>query len=647
MYNQKKTVLNDAAADSGQGRGEGKSHMKTIRYALPILMMLLVLSACGTPEARQADVRAHDGVIDISQIDLDEIETIRLDGDWSFYSGQIIDPGGFETAVPTGYYNVPEYWTKYAGLNLPAKMDATYRLVIHTDEDSRALSIRTPEIYTEYALWINGISVERTGSFADRTIRYLHPEVYDFDTDGQDVEIVLQIRNDVHANAGIGQSLRLGTPQSIQRSSGFGAAGDLIIITFCVSAGLYHLVYFLFRRKDIEFLYFSILCVASAIRTLFSNETLIMRVLPELAFSMGSRILTLTVPVIVLSSLLYTYNLFRDDAPKVAAIALFSVSGLYALMVLTLPPSIYSSVFYIYLVTLLADFAFAIYVSATAMVRKRSAAVYYVIGSAFLIVGGVIDSLAFNQALQSMYVLSLCLCVFIVAQTALLAKRYSDGHRQVEKLSDNLEASHEQLMITETAFLNAQMKPHFVYNALNTIAECCLTDPYEAEHLILSLSSYLRGTLDFENLGGVIPLKKEIELVRAYVSIERARFDNISVDFYIDTGIDAVLLPPLTLQPLVENAIKHGVRKMERGGSVAVRIRQQTGRIVFEVADNGIGFGDKDPDSVLMGPSANSGVGLYNIHTRLTRYFGSGLSIRSNPGEGTLISFEIPFKEHN
>ncbi len=105
---------------------------------------------------------------------------------------------------------------------------------------------------------------------------------------------------------------------------------------------------------------------------------------------------------------------------------------------------------------------------------------------------------------------------FIALQVVLLAKRYAEAFRHAELLSNDLQISLDKLKNAETAFLSAQMKPHFLYNALTTIAEKCETDPKKAGKLILSLSKYLRRTLDYDNLSGLVSLKKELELVKAY-----------------------------------------------------------------------------------------------------------------------------------
>jgi len=193
----------------------------------------------------------------------------------------------------------------------------------------------------------------------------------------------------------------------------------------------------------------------------------------------------------------------------------------------------------------------------------------------------------------------------------------------------------------ELAFLHAQIKPHFLYNALNTIAEYCETEPHEAGKLIISLSKYLRGTLDFENISSFVTVEKELSLVKAYLDIERARFDKLEVALDVDDEL-SVSLPPLTLQTLVENAVKHGVTKLVTGGKVTISVKQLANGVLFTVEDNGVGMDLEKLDLSSKSTEKRSSIGLYNINTRLLKLYGRGLILESTLGIGTKASFIIP-----
>lgn len=193
----------------------------------------------------------------------------------------------------------------------------------------------------------------------------------------------------------------------------------------------------------------------------------------------------------------------------------------------------------------------------------------------------------------------------------------------------------------EIAFLHAQIKPHFLYNALNTIAEFCLKDPEEACDLIISLSKYLRGTLDFSNLGNLVSIDKELALVKAYLKIEKARFPELKIEFDTEENID-VQLPPMTLQVIVENAVKHGVLHREEGGLVKIVIKQVANGTEVSVENEGEGIPADQIDEIMNTPKAEGSIGLYNVNTRLLKMYGEGLSFSYTGSVWFKVSFLIP-----
>ncbi|MNB73923.1 Autoinducer 2 sensor kinase/phosphatase LuxQ [compost metagenome] len=195
---------------------------------------------------------------------------------------------------------------------------------------------------------------------------------------------------------------------------------------------------------------------------------------------------------------------------------------------------------------------------------------------------------------------------------------------------------------TEIAFLQAQIKPHFLYNALNAIISVCPDDPDKATDLLLDLSMYLRSSFDFQNRGQTVPVEKELELVRSYLALEKARFDDrLNIEFDLPERIRE-LIPPLSIQPIVENAVNHGLMQKEAGGTVTLSIRLLARQLVVAVTDDGIGMSQERIAEVLSEERTEGGIGLRNIQRRLLKIYGTGLIIESVPGSGTRISYAIP-----
>ena len=205
------------------------------------------------------------------------------------------------------------------------------------------------------------------------------------------------------------------------------------------------------------------------------------------------------------------------------------------------------------------------------------------------------------------------------------------------QLSAQLQLS--ELHSATTTALQAQMEPHFVFNALNTIASFIRTEPERARRLVLAFADHLRSRL--ARPGEFITLEEELRHVGSYLDLEQARFGS-QLQVTIDADRDAlrVRLPPLLVQPLVENAIKHG--KTDRPLHVIVRGRVRRGRLRVTVRDDGRGIAREVIDRVLEpGVGDGTGLGLANVNLRLTAHYGAGVRLRSFPF-GTIVRLEVP-----
>jgi two-component system sensor histidine kinase LytS len=193
----------------------------------------------------------------------------------------------------------------------------------------------------------------------------------------------------------------------------------------------------------------------------------------------------------------------------------------------------------------------------------------------------------------------------------------------------------------ELTALRAQIKPHFLFNALNAIMSLTRTDPDKARTLLQELSVVLRN--GFKNNEPFIPLADELRFIDAYLNIEKARFpDKLKVEMCVDESL-SLNLPPLILQPLVENAVKHGIQKKQGPGVLRVEIKRVGDELNFLVADDGVGMPVDQKDEKDSISDENSGIGLTNVKERLMSIYKRELNILSKPNEGTQIRFSIPY----
>lgn len=201
---------------------------------------------------------------------------------------------------------------------------------------------------------------------------------------------------------------------------------------------------------------------------------------------------------------------------------------------------------------------------------------------------------------------------------------------------------HEKATKNEFAFLQAQIKPHFLCNALSTIVSFGYTDGERAGKLLSNLTKYLRLVFDVDPNSMMVPLEKELELVENYIEIEIARFGElIHIEYEIDPMLKQVEVLSFCLQPLVENAIKHGLCKKETGGTVYISARRTSFGIELKVCDNGIGISAATLHRLRTSDFSNEGVGFLNVKKRVDSWKGAHLDIQSTEGVGTSVTISV------
>lgn len=189
----------------------------------------------------------------------------------------------------------------------------------------------------------------------------------------------------------------------------------------------------------------------------------------------------------------------------------------------------------------------------------------------------------------------------------------------------------------ELKALQTQINPHFLFNALHTTSFFVRKDPNKAREIIIDLSTYLRYNL--ENSCKLVPLEMELEQVKTYFNIEKARFgDKISLNIDVDENIKNTSIPSLIIQPLVENSIKHGLLKKREGGFVNIIAKKENKGCLITIEDNGVGIDQKIIDN--LDDRIDKNIGLKNVHNRIKLIYGKGLVVEKLE-TGTKISFYI------
>jgi two-component system, LytTR family, sensor kinase len=209
------------------------------------------------------------------------------------------------------------------------------------------------------------------------------------------------------------------------------------------------------------------------------------------------------------------------------------------------------------------------------------------------------------------------------------------------RIEMKLEEQKHLLLEARLDALQRQINPHFLFNTLNSISSLVRVKPELAREMTVKLANILRALLKDHDT--YVPLRNELAFTDDYLDIEVVRFgsEKLHVEKEIDPATLDVLVPSILLQPLIENSIKHGLEPRIHGGTVTLRSKLKGDRVLIEVADDGVGIGDR-PNTGIRRDGA--GIGMKNVQERLEVLYGqqATFNVTSNPGRGTLVSIEIP-----
>ncbi len=395
-----------------------------------------------------------------------------------------------------------------------------------------------------------------------------------------------------------------------------GALGTLFLFFF---------IFYLTKRDENYNLFFALGCLVTVVRIIAYSHmaapdqtSVFFRVnvaVNHLSFIWGPFLYIITAD-----------SLFPVIQNRIGIRIMFGIAVLISVFILFVPMElIYYGAAYDYIIAAFILYAEAIYV--LALKHRLPFSVPVFIGNLVFISGVIHDVLLGSHIISGSQgeLFMYAYLVYAAIMAAVLAHRYMQSDKK------RLEA--------QLKFLHAQIQPHFLYNTLGTISAYCQSSPKTANELLEYLSTYLRGKFRGES-DQFVCLNDEIELVKAYLTIEQARFkERIAVDYDIEDGCN-VLIPSLILQPLVENAVKHGLLPRREGGKIRIRVHRQGGAVKITVGDDGFGMDKKTRADVLEG--RGKGIGIGNTKERLKRYYGTQLDIRSAPGEGCEVSMLIP-----
>lgn len=626
---------------------------KKMQEICPLLVLGLCLGALlyfhiASPAGAGADTPIKNGKLALSGWDGSSI--LSLSGNWDFYWNRFLNEADLaKNPLPDYEAPVPSVWNGYVihGKSLGGTGYATYRLHVTGAKAGQPLSMRVLPFLTAYDLYIGQQEVASSGAVSTSPGGYFpqyRVQTFVFTPQSSEFDIILHVANFVYARGGACYTIYFSSPTAIHHLTQSIFAKDILMMG-CLLIILLFTLFLFYLRRDKTLLLLSALCLLMFGRTLIDGEYFINLFFPGIWFAGIIWIDYITLYWIPALFLWLSRCIFpKYFHKKSVQIALAYSVGMTALT-LVLPMPILTQLIYAAEAAVMVTGIYHILEVVRILKNREPEAGFIFAGTLAVTVCALYDVLYENNIIRYGYMeySPFGFLILIALFGCILGIRYDRKHKENRRMLLELRAASERERKMELQFLKSQIRPHFINNALNTVISVSRTDTEKARGLLVAFSKYLRSCYDMISLDDHIPIEHELSLVRSYVLLQQARFrDTLRVRYDIDPV--AVKIPPLTLQPLVENAIVHGVRGIEGMWDVLVYVKKSGEHIRIGVQDNGKGFDPMRIDALLWHERTLDCVGIYNVNQRVKRMYHTQLCIENRPEGGANVFFWAPLQ---
>lgn len=581
-------------------------------------------------------------VFDLSEVSLDSGEHAYLPGEWEYYGNRLLITDGLRGAKPDSIVKITGV-NSLLQVSYPHGSCASYRGVLRNVSAKEALTVYVPNLTGAYRIYIDGRLVTESGSLSHRPSE-VWSSVYATQTpfwlsDAGEHEIVIETSyrffGGLYLNPLLISYSYNGILTDMIMATRFFEIG---IVFFC--ALLFSIIRIFFKSRHNPF-WLTVFCGLLCFRMFATAEGY--RVAQPFFFMLSYEYINILIYIstfaIKISALLYFKSAFAES---------FKLTKKKIIVILILVPSVFVAfgfggflIDYPYLpletVSILIDF-YILFRLSVHIVRKKPYAKIYTFIFTCLFSGLTVDNLYGRGLIPfdcSAY-MPVCFLIFVIGIAFISAMELS-SHYYMSLRNESLQ---RQLTEANAALMVSQIQPHFLYNALNTIKYLIRKNPQTAERAVIDFSYYLRGNMDSLSQKEPIPFASELDHIKHYCSIELLRFPD-TLNIFYDIEDDNFFVPALSVQPIVENAIKHGVTKKPEGGSVTISAYSDEQFHYIKVEDDGLGF---DPQNTVY-TDGRSHIGLENIRKRFHSVLNAEVLIKSIPGAGTTVTVKIPKRE--
>lgn len=581
------------------------------------LILLMVLLALGgglvltRGQTIDDSVTVTQGTADLTDSRVTD-QIMRLDGTWRFQSSLL------ERVDRESYRRIPHV--------TPHKM-ATYEADVSLPPGQYAL--RVPRNHPHVNLLIDGETVLPVYASTDKDPRHAYLVLLDSHT--PTFRLTIQTTATDELMTGISDSLLIGPTSNMMTYHNQYFSYEFVIILISLLIFSFYAIVWQFHRKEALYLYGAAFFFLVSLSLLTSDQILI----PWMTYVLAHKLNIITALISI--TMLINFALRLERVPfhtflKYASYPFY----VFSLIALVLPYSaheVFDQFAWVY-VLFITFFWTGLNINWLFERKDDGYPFEFLVFTVALIIGyiGQLLNALIDHPNQELYTSVLSLVYFLLMFT-LLPIHLSTDKRQKREVQTFANQS-------EISFFNAQIKPHFLYNTFGNVIALCYTAPTEAARLLSHLSTYVRFIFENGRTETDISLGQELEVIDSYLMIEQTRFNEaLSITKDIDPTVLDAQIPPLLLQPLVENAVQHGLMKQEGVKRLMLSVQTVDDTIEIRIADNGVGF---NPATRLQRPN---GIGIPNVKNRIAYLPGATFKLNSEPGAGTHVQIRLPKRE--
>jgi len=607
-----------------------------MRLAMGIMMVALVLTiGMAVMSDNQRKAVAVQGRAAIGDIGPDLIYC--LVGEWEFYPNALLTPDDFATSAkrpPLHYATLPKNW------NSENVHWGTYRVLLDLPEKHslRTYGLALDRICSAAKVFVNSTQLLEVGKVAANKVDYsplvVSRETY-FDCEQPQMQIIVQVADfEPDGVDGIVRPLRIGSAEAVGRWRETDIrARTITAFCFAFAVIIFTGLYWRQQRQS-KFVFFVLFAFVELFwQSINGNRALGSDFFAE-HFSVWQRLNSMG--LFATQLLFYNYvirALNRASHSRVINTAGISILVLQAFMPIDIIYRLFS-----FSILVLAAMLIVILFHCWRAIRERQNGSWYLGFGALCWAGACLDVLLYYYGfVWERTEVWLLTTFFVASQILFINDRY---------LQSWLAATNKVAAKNELNYLRSQISQHFVHNTLESVNALIEIDAPKAQELLKNFSDYLRYYYAFDDETEMVTLREELNLVNAYLAIESVRLGKrLRTEIDVAPECETVLLPPLSVQPLVENAIKHGIFPRRGGGCVKITAESNATGLKIVVDDDGVGAEVRCIDDLTNRKSEKStGIGLSNVVKRLRRYAGATVEAFGNPGEGLKITIVIPAK---